>query len=49
MSLEIKNLSINVKIETDERTQMPTEAVKADILRECRQMIESSVIRNQER
>lgn len=49
MSLEIRNLSINVKIESDERMQMPTDSVKDDILRECRQMIESSVIRNQER
>lgn len=49
MSLEIKNLSINVKIKTDERDQIPAETIKADILRECRQIIESSVSRNLER
>jgi hypothetical protein len=49
MSLEIKNLNINVKIEPDESMQTPAVSVKDDILKECRQLIESSINRNQER
>jgi hypothetical protein len=49
MSLEIKNLCINVKIETDEKTQTLAESIKVDILRECRQIFENYVIQNQER
>lgn len=49
MSLEIRNLNINVKIESDEKMQSPANFVKEDILKECRQMIESTFNRNQER
>lgn len=49
MSLEIKNLSINVKIESDCNNQESTESVKESVLRECKRLIEASVRHNQER
>ncbi|MBR2090698.1 MAG: hypothetical protein IJ905_10145 [Fibrobacter sp.] len=49
MSLEIKNLSINVKIESDDRNQGIPEALKENVLRECRRLIEDSMRHNQER
>lgn len=49
MSLEIKNLSINVRIEPDNKSSESSASLKEDVLRECRQIIEDSITRNQER
>ena len=49
MSLEIKNLCINVKIESDEKNQEFPETLKDNVLRECRRLIEDSMRQNQER
>ena len=43
MSLEIKNLSINVRIEADNKSSESSASLKEDVLRECRQMIENSI------
>lgn len=49
MSLEIKNLCINVKIEPDGNSHESAESVKECVLRECKRLIEDSVRHNQER
>jgi len=49
MSLEIKNLSINVRIEMDENHQEAPASLKEDVLRECKRLIEDSMRQNQER
>jgi hypothetical protein len=49
MSLEIKNLSISVKIEPDGNCQESVASVKESVLRECKRLIEASVRHNQER
>lgn len=49
MSLEIKNLSINVRIEMDESLQKAPASLKEDVLRECKRLIEDSMRQNQER
>lgn len=49
MSLEIKNLNINVKIEPNSNNQESAEVVKESVLRECKRLIEDSVRHNQER
>ena len=49
MSLEIKNLSINVRIETDESLQKAPASLKEDVLEECKRLIEDSMRQNQER
>ncbi len=49
MSLEIKNLSISVKIETNEKENESTNSLKEDVLRECKQLIEDSIKRDRER
>ena len=49
MSLEIKNLSINVRIETDESIQKAPASPKEDVLKECKRLIEDSMRQNQER
>ena len=40
MSLEIKNLSINVKIESDDRNQDIPEALKENVLNDLPEKIE---------
>ena len=49
MSLEIKNLSINVRIEMDENHQETPASLKEDVLKECKRLIEDSMHQNQER
>lgn len=49
MSLEIRNLSINVKIEANETCNESSDSLKEDVLRECRQMIEESIRWDKER
>lgn len=49
MSLEIKNLCINVKIEAENKNPESMVTFKDDVLRECRQMIERSIRQNEER
>jgi len=49
MSLEIKNLTINVKIESDNNSHESSGSLKEDVLRECRQMIENSIRWDKER
>ena len=44
MSLEIKNLSINVRIEADNKSSESSASLK-----ECRQMIENSIRWDKER
>ncbi|WP_367173987.1 DUF5908 family protein [Fibrobacter sp.] len=49
MSLEIKNLIINVKVEQENKNNESSKSLKEDVLRECRQMIEDSVRWDKER
>ena len=49
MSLEIKNLSINIKINPDAAKQESSSACKEEILKECRQLIKDSACLNNER
>ena len=49
MSLEIRNLSISVKIEAGEKENESSDSLKKDVLRECRQMIEESIRWDKER
>ena len=49
MSLEIKNLIINVKVGQENTNNESSKSLKEDVLRECRQMIEDSIRWDKER
>jgi len=49
MSVEIKNLCINVRIDQTERKTESSTSLKEEILRECHQFIERQISQDKER
>lgn len=50
MSIEIKNLSINVSISAkDVENKIDAEAIKIDVLKDCRQMINDAIMESKDR